>query len=320
MVIKMADKLIEYQDHEGNILYFHSKADIIQYTNSAFTNVNTVKGALDYISNNFSSKVGLGVEKGTGDNSVVSVNTEASNTATKNGIAFGTGLNAGNYNVAVGKFNSAMVGSELSAQYGDAFVVGNGTSDENRSNAFRVDMQGVVFCGTNYNTGGADFAEMYEWVDGNPNNEERRGRFVTLDGEKIRFANQNDPVFGLTSASPCFVGNNHDEWHRRYVRDVFGAIVYEKVTVATAEGKLAEIYRKKENPDYQEKGYIPRSERKEWAFVGQLGQIIVCDDGTCEVNGYCNVTDDGYATASQEGWRVLKRIDESHVKVLFYLK
>lgn len=316
----MSDKLIEYQDYQGNIIYFHSKADIIQYTNSAFANVDNVKSALDYISNNFTSKVGRGVEKGTGDNSVISVNSEVSNTATKNGIALGTGLNAGNYNVVVGKFNSALTGSELNAQYGDAFVVGNGTSDTSRSNAFRVDMQGVVYCGSTYNTGGADFAEMYEWVDGNPNNEERRGRFITLEGDKIRFATENDPVFGITSAAPCFVGNNHDEWYGRYERDVFGAIVYEKVMITTEDGKLIETYRKKENPDYRHETYIPRSERKEWAYVGQLGQIVVCDDGTCEANGYCDVTEDGYATASKKGWRVLNRIDRSHVKVLFYLK
>ena len=316
----MSDKLIEYQDHEGNTLYFHSKADIIQYTNSSFTNVSTVKGALDYISNNFTTKAGKGVEKSTGDNSVVSVNAEAANTATKNGVALGTGLKAGNYNVVVGKFNAALTGSELNAQYGDAFAVGNGTSNTSRSNAFRVDMQGEVYCGGTYNTGGADFAEMYEWLDGNPNNEERRGRFVTLDGDKIRFATENDPVFGITSAAPCFVGNNHDEWYGRYERDVFGAIIYEKVMMGAEDGKLIEVYQKKENPDYRPEAYIPRSERKEWAFVGQLGQIVVCDDGTCQANGYCEVTEDGYAKASEEGWRVLKRMDENHVMVLFYLK
>lgn len=317
----MADKLIEYQDHEGNILYFHSKADIIQYTNTAFTNVNNVKGALDYISTNFTSKTGRGVEKGAGNNSVVSVNEEVPNISTQNGIALGTGLQAGNYNTVVGKFNAALAGGELNSQHGDAFAVGNGTSDTNRSNAFRVSMSGNVYSGGEYNTGGADFAEMYEWQDGNPVDEERRGRFVTLDGDTIKLASPGDPVFGITSAAPCFVGNNHDEWYGRYERDVFGAIVYEKVTVATEDGKLIEKYQKKENPDYKPTHYfIPRSNRKEWAYVGQLGQIVVCDDGSCTVNGYCNVREGGYATASKEGWRVLKRMDENHVKVLFYLK
>ncbi|HAU87493.1 MAG TPA: hypothetical protein DCW90_19005 [Lachnospiraceae bacterium] len=317
----MSDKLIEYQDYKGNILYFHSKSDIVQYTNSAFTNVDNVKGALDYISNNFTSKVGRGVEKGTGDNSVISVNAEVANTATKNGVALGTGLKAGNYHVVVGKLNSSLVGSELNAQYGDAFAVGNGTSNTNRSNAFRVSMSGNVYSGGVYNTGGADFAEMYEWVDGNPNNEERRGRFVTLDGDKIRFATENDQIIGITSATPCIVGNNHEDWHERYVTDVFGGIVYEKVNITTDDGKLIETYRKKVNPDYDPaRAYILRSERKEWAYVGQLGQIVVCDDGTCEVNGYCHVAGDGYAKASEKGWRVLKRIDGSHVLMLFYLK
>ena len=317
----MADKLIEYQDHEGNILYFHSKADIIQYTNTNFTNVSTVKGALDFIDTNFVTKTGRGVEKGTGDNSVISVNAEVSNTATKNGVALGTGLSAGNYNMAVGKYNSALTGSSLTAQYGDAFAVGNGTSATNKSNAFRVGMNGDVYSGGTYNTGGADFAEMYEWKDGNPADEERRGRFVTLDGKKLKFATENDQIIGITSALPCIVGNNYEDWHKRYVTDVFGGIVYEKVNITTETGELIETYRKKVNPDYAPSHkYTPRSERKEWAYVGQLGQIVVCDDGTCEVNGYCHVTGEGYATASENGWRVLERIDGSHVLVLFYLK
>ena len=66
--------------------------------------------------------------------------------------------------------------------------------------------------------------------------------------------------------------------------------------------------------------YIPRSERKEWAYVGQLGQIVICDDGTCKAGGYCTVTNGGYATSSKAGYRVLKRNDGNHVTVLFYLK
>lgn len=317
----MADKLIEYQDHEGNKLYFHSRADIIQYNHTDFTNVSTVKGALDFINTNFTSKTGRGVEKGTGNNSVISVNEEVANTATKNGIALGTGLRAGNYNAVVGKFNSALVGGELTSQYGDAFAVGNGTSETNRSNAFRVSMSGTVYSGGEYTTGGADFAEMYEWQDGNPLNEDRRGRFVTLYGDKLLFATENEPIFGITSAAPCFVGNNHHEWHGRYERDVFGAIVYEKCMVPTDDGKLVERVQKKERKEYDSTLlYIPRSERSEWAYVGQLGQIVVCDDGSCQVNGYCTATKEGYATACEKGWRVLKRIDGGHVLILFYLK
>ena len=317
----MSDKLIEYQDHEGNTLYFHSKADIIQYTNSSFTNVSTVKGALDYISNNFTTKTGRGVEKGVGNNSVVSVNGTYTNTATEGGISLGAGLIAGNYNNVTGTFNSALGGSMVSAQLGDSFAVGNGTSTNNRSNAFRVTKLGTIFSAGAYNTGGADFAEMCEWKDGNPAGEERRGRFVALDGDKIVFADSLDEVIGITSAYPCIVGNNCEDWHKRYVTDVFGEVVMEKVTITTEEGELIETYRKKLNPDYDpSQNYIPRSERKEWAYVGQLGQIVICDDGTCKAGGYCTVTNGGYATSSKAGYRVLKRNDGNHVTVLFYLK
>lgn len=317
----MSDKLIEYQDHEGNILYFHSKADIIQYTNVNFTNVSTVKGALDFINTNFVTKTGRGVEKGVGDASVISVNSTYPNTALKCGVSLGAGLTAGNYNTVFGTYNSPLQGSQLEAQVGDSFAIGNGTSINNRSNAFRVENSGLVYSGSSYNTGGADFSEMYEWKDGNPADEERRGRFVKLDGDKIIFADTLDEVIGITSALPCIVGNNHEDWHKRYVTDVFGSIVYEKVNVTTETGELIEAYQKKVNPDYDPtQTFIPRSKRKEWAYVGQLGQIVVCDDGTCEVGGKCTVTDGGYATKSNEGWRVLKRNDGSHVTVLFYLK
>lgn len=317
----MADKLVEYQDNEGNVLYFHSKSDIIQYTNSAFANVSTVKGALDYINTNFTTKTGRGVEKGVGNNSVVSVNGTYPNTATEGGVSLGAGLIAGNYNNVTGTFNSSLKGSSPDSQLGDSFAIGNGTSTNNRSNAFRVEKNGNIYSSGVYNTGGADFAEMYEWEDGNPANEERRGRFVKLDGEKIVFADSMDDVIGITSALPCIVGNNCEDWHRRYVTDVFGAVVYEKVTITTEAGELIEAYRKKINPDYDPtQTFIPRSKRKEWAYVGQLGQIVVCDDGTCEVGGKCTVTKGGYATQSNEGYRVLKRNDGNHVTVLFYLK
>ena len=49
-----------------------------------------------------------------------------------------------------------------------------------------------------------------------------------------------------------------------------------------------------------------------------LGQLIVKDDGTCKVNSYCKVNDDGIATLSNDdnGYRVIKRINESIIKIL----
>lgn len=315
----MSIKNIEQQDYEGNVEHFHTNAGIVSYSNGVLPNVSSVKDALDYIAENYTSKVRRGVEKGSGDNSVVSVNEEEANVALKGGIALGTGVQASNYNSVVGKYNSPLSASTKGSQVGDAFAVGNGTSDENRSNAFRIKMNGAVYGGI-YSTSGADFAEMYEWKDGNVSNYDRRGRFVTLDGNKIKFANAGDDIIGITSAVPCIVGDNAEYWHGKYETDVFGAVVYEEVTVIE-NGVETTALQKKISKDYDPtKTYIPREKRSEWSYVGQLGKLVVCDDGTCEVNGYCNVSQEGYATKSETGWRVLERKDSSHVLVLFHLK
>ena len=49
-----------------------------------------------------------------------------------------------------------------------------------------------------------------------------------------------------------------------------------------------------------------------------IGKLIAIDDGTSEVNGYCYPSSDGIATKSSDKtrYRVLSRIDESHIKVL----
>lgn len=72
------------------------------------------------------------------------------------------------------------------------------------------------------------------------------------------------------------------------------------------------------NPDYDpDRLYTPRAERKEWAAVGMLGVLLVRDDGTCQVNSYCKVADGGIATANKTGWRVIARVNEHLVKIVY---
>jgi hypothetical protein len=44
---------------------------------------------------------------------------------------------------------------------------------------------------------------------------------------------------------------------------------------------------------------------------------LVRDDGTCQVNGYCKPNDEGIATASEQGYKVMKRIKDNIILVLF---
>jgi hypothetical protein len=231
-----------------------------------------------------------------------------------------------------GKFNTAALGAtSMSDTSGSIFVVGVGTSLTATKNALRVTNAGECCSNMAFNSAGADYAEMFEWYDGNIAAEDRRGLFVTLDGEKIRLANGNDEILGIISAHPSVVGDNAaDEWFNKYKRDIFGAEIFEIVEVEEEEikddkGNVVEIIpahtekRRILNPDYNEnQEYISRSERKEWATVGMLGKLVVIDDGTCEVNGYCAPGQNGIATKSEEKtkYRVMTRLDENHVKVL----
>ncbi|MCL2388643.1 MAG: hypothetical protein FWC89_14015 [Defluviitaleaceae bacterium] len=81
-----------------------------------------------------------------------------------------------------------------------ALLIGNGTDDSNRSNAFIFDFNGNAFAQNSFISNGADYAEMFEWADGNPTDEDRVGYFVTLEGSKIRKANAEDEfVLGVVS-------------------------------------------------------------------------------------------------------------------------
>lgn len=154
---------------------------------------------------------------------------------------------------------------------------------------------------------------MFEWQDGNPNEENRRGLFVTLDGEKIRLANAGDYIIGAVSANPSVVGDAQSEqWKDRYLTDVFGSPIYETVKI---DGE--EVIRQAINPDYDPTNpYINRETRKEWAAVGLIGKLVVIDDGTCQPNGYCKVADGGTATTAENGYRVLSRLDDNHIRIL----
>ena len=220
----------------------------------------------------------------------------------------------GEYNLTVGNGNknaaagSIMCGENGNATYNDKIIVGNGSNSSNRSNCFRVDYQGNVYASV-YNTSGADYAEFFEWADGNPSGEDRRGLIVEYLGDcKIVPANSNT-ILGIVSSCPSVVGNAFEEyWHGKFKKDIFGSYILDE------EGhmQLSEEF----DPNQV---YVPRSKRKEWAPIGLIGKLIVVDDGTCKPNSYA-IAKNGIATASKDHHiskiRVLERIDNSHIKVL----
>lgn len=115
-----------------------------------------------------------------------------------------------------------------------------------------------------YNTSGADYAEMFEWVDGNPDNEDRVGRLVYLDGDKVTLTVNGEPI-GVVSATASVIGNNWSEqWSQRLLRDDFGREIVDE------DGSPIL------NPAFKnDQEYIPRNERKEWAVIGLVGRLRI---------------------------------------------
>lgn len=224
-----------------------------------------------------------------------------------NSLNVGVGNTANALNTVVGKYAKTPTAATATANTGDLFVVGSGIEGGARSNALRITAAGDVLATKAFSATGAGFAESYEWLDGNPNNEDRRGLFVTTDGEYIKPANAGDFIAGVTDANPTVVGDVYtEEWHGKYVKDVFGARIMKDGAYV-----LSEDY-----DESKENEYISQLERPEKEAVTYAGKLVVCDDGTCKVNGFCMPYKNGIATASETGYRVLARVDESHVKVL----
>ena len=82
-------------------------------------------------------------------------------------------------------------------------------------------------------TSGADYAESFEWHDGNPDNEDRVGYSVVLQDGKIRKALDSDNtslIIGIISAAPAVLGDSADlKWQGRYLKDDFGREIMQDV-------------------------------------------------------------------------------------------
>lgn len=264
---------------------------------------------------------------------------------------------------AGGKRSKPMTnGATIYNKVGDVFVIGNGSGNFSGgsmipSNAFRVTYAGEVYGTSAFKTSGADYAEYFEWQDGNPQAEDRVGRFVTMRGRHIRIAKPDDYILGVVSGQPCIIGNADEDWLGRWEHDEFGRfvkryMVEDKTEITPPAGEDAPIeplhdsqvteengkwYRLmpryvdyetpswdyKPNPDYDaSQPYIERRDRKEWDAVGMLGVLSVWDDGTCQVDGWCRPAENGTATAADacipgQTYRVIERVCENVVRIVF---
>ena len=188
---------------------------------------------------------------------------------------------------------------------------GNGSNISDVEFSHRGD--GQAYADGAWNGGGADYAEYFEWADGNSGSEDRRGWSVVLVNEKIRRATSDDAagaIIGVISGNPGVVGDSdiQGKWKGKYLIDDFGTPIRENVqayhwettgvdgkpinhdmhadrvpdgvTVPTVEENdtftSTTVDRKKDNPAYVEgQAYVQRENRKEWDTVGLMGKLRI---------------------------------------------
>lgn len=202
--------------------------------------------------------------------------------------------------------NGALAGGEYAAT-GSTYLVaiGYGGFADSPKNVFTVDLSGDVTAHS-YNTSAADYAEYFEWCDGNPEAQDRMGLLVDQIGDKIAPA-QGCEFFGAISARASVIGNAYEDyWHSKYLTDVFGRLQYDDEGHALI------------SPDFDPtREYVPRSKRPEWAVTGIAGRIIIVDDGSCKPGGYVSARHGiGTSCYAVTPARVLRRVDDTHVEIL----
>jgi hypothetical protein len=99
---------------------------------------------------------------------------------------------------------------------------------------FKFRGDGNAYADNNWNSGGADYAEYFEWKDGNSSSEDRRGYTVVLDGNQIRKSTSDDAqssILGVVSATPAMVGDTGQmNWQGKYEKDEWGSYIFEEYT------------------------------------------------------------------------------------------
>jgi hypothetical protein len=156
-----------------------------------------------------------------------------------------------------------------------------------------------------------DYAEYFEWEDGNPDNEDRRGFTVVLtESGLIRKATSDDDaeeIMGAISGTSGVVGDAAAyDWNGKYEIDEWGTrILDDAVTVSWTvtdengeqtnhsylETEIPENITvpdnagRREHKEYRLTAdydpshvYVPRDKRPEWGIVGLLGKVRVRDE------------------------------------------
>jgi len=127
---------------------------------------------------------------------------------------------------------SVTINANRSATNDYDFLVCGSNNGADAEFIFRGD--GNAACDGSFSGGGADYAEYFEWKDGNSSSEDRIGISVKLDGDKIVASSNSDnasDIIGVISANPAVTGDGANlKWNNKYLTDDYGRYIREEYT------------------------------------------------------------------------------------------
>ena len=252
---------------------------------------NTGAGNGSFVAGITSSGFGVGV--GGPDSNSYSGDHVGTTNSQLHGRVRAAGFNVGNYSTS--NWSAMGSGGETDGMFtrgdgqcyvsvDDLFRIRDNTSasTENKRSELNTDT-GSAGADANWNSNAFDFAEMFEWFDGNPDNEDRIGYSVALvpDTGKIKIAEAGDTPIGIVSGTAGFIGDSgFNCWSQMYMTDEWGRPLWDYLYNEDGTpqlNKYGEHARTKRiNPDYDPNTeYVQRRNRPEWATVGLLGKVFM---------------------------------------------
>jgi len=143
---------------------------------------------------------------------------------------------AGHFRCTHASYTSIALKASTNRTGNSAFTLLGCYSNNEGDTEFYVRGDGNVFSDGGTAMGSpADYAEMFEWKDGNAGSEVRFGYSVILDGNKVVKASDSDDaskIIGVVSANPAVLGDAaHLRWSNKYLRDEWNKNIEEEYTV-----------------------------------------------------------------------------------------
>lgn len=118
------------------------------------------------------------------------------------------------------------------------FAIGNGIDASNTSNAFAVDFEGNVYYQGSLNPPITSQVEYMESLNGETI---PIGTPIVIDSGRVRLPGVSEVPDGVISIPQGTVGNAyHEHWHKKYLTDELGRVIYEYKQVQVDRSKFKE--------------------------------------------------------------------------------